>query len=439
MSEAHIISETQKISAPTIAVETFGCRLNALESEAIRRAAQAAGLEQEVLILNTGAVTNEAMRQARQTIRRMRREHPTRPIIVTGCGAQIEPETFANMDEVSLVLGNREKTDPQIWAHLKQSLAEGERMRVGDIMQLPDQVPSHEGSGLVDSIEGQTRAFVEVQTGCDHRCTFCIIPYGRGPSRSVPLAAIVTQLHRIVERGIHEVVLTGVDLTSWGHDLSGAPQLGQLVRELLRAVPHLPRLRLSSIDCIEADPLLLDVMAHEPRLMPHLHLSLQAGDDLILKRMKRRHTRAQAIAFCDSLRHTRPDLVFGADIITGFPTESEDMFQRSLDLVDECGLTHLHVFPFSPRAGTPAAKMPQVDPKLRKERASRLRAKGSDVLNKHLQAQIGRTLHVLTERGGIARAEDFTSLTLEAEIAHGQLLDVQVTRLVGQTLFARPV
>ena len=425
--------------AAPIAVETFGCRLNALESEAIRRAAQAAGLEQDLFILNTCAVTNEAMRQARQTIRRMRREHPERPIIVTGCGAQIEPETFADMDEVSLVLGNREKTDPQIWAHLKQTLAQGTRMRVSDIMQIPDQPEEHFGSGLVDSIEGQTRAFVEVQTGCDHRCTFCIIPYGRGPSRSVPAAQIITQIQRILERGIHEVVLTGVDLTSWGHDLQGEPSLGQLVRDLLRNVPQLPRLRLSSIDCIEADPILLDVIAHEPRLMPHLHLSLQAGDDLILKRMKRRHTRAQAIAFCQSLRKLRPNIVFGADIITGFPTESEEMFQRSLDLVEECGLTHLHVFPFSPRAGTPAAKMPQVDTKLRKERASRLRTKGSEVLSVHLQTQIGKTLHVLTERGGIARAEDFTALTLESDIPHGQLLNVRVTKMQDETLFASPI
>ena len=420
-----------------IAVETFGCRLNALESEAIRRAAQAAGLEQDLFILNTCAVTNEAMRQARQTIRRMKRTHPERPIIVTGCGAQIEPETFAAMEEVSLVLGNREKTAPQTWAQLKQILADGTRLRVGDIMDRAHQADDHFGSGNVDSIEGQTRAFVEVQTGCDHRCTFCIIPYGRGPSRSVPAALILEQIQRIVERGIHEVVLTGVDLTSWGHDLQGAPSLGVLVRDLLRAIPHLPRLRLSSIDCIEIDPVLLDVIAQDPRLMPHLHLSLQAGDDLILKRMKRRHSRDQAIAFCQSLRHMRPDIVFGADIITGFPTESEDMFQRSLDLVDECGLTHLHVFPFSPRAGTPAAKMPQVDAKLRKERASRLRAKGSEVLKHHLQAQIGKTLHVLTERGGIARAEDFTPLTLAGDMPHGQLLDVLVTDLVGETLSAR--
>ena len=405
-------------------VLTFGCRLNAVESEAIRRAA--AGGTDDLVILNTCGVTAEAVRQAKQTIRRVRREQPTARIVVTGCAAQIEPETFADMPEVTQVVGNAEKTRPQTWTSLSQSLREGERTRVSDIMRAHANAPFFFGTSAVDSIEGQTRAFVEVQTGCDHRCTFCVIPYGRGPSRSAPAAEVVAQVRGLLENNYREIVLTGVDITSWGHDLPGSPKLGALVKQILREAPDLKRLRLSSIDCIEADGDLLEAVATEPRFMPHLHLSLQAGDDMILKRMKRRHSRDEAISFCADLRALRPDMVFGADIIAGFPTETEDMFQRSLDLVEECGLTHLHVFPFSPRAGTPAARMPQVDRAVAKERAARLRERGSTALKAHLDRQVGRSLQVLTERGGLARTQDFTPVRLPRETPHGQFLGVRI-------------
>ncbi len=328
-------------------VVTFGCRLNITEQEVIRRAAGAGGLI-DAVVVNTCAVTAEAVRQARQNIRRIRRERPDARIVVTGCAAQTEPDTFANMPEVDRVLGNAEKLDARSWA-------DDRRIAVGDIMAV-----TRHTAHAVDSIEGHTRAFLQVQNGCDHRCTFCIIPFGRGNSRSLPMDEAVAQARRLAARGYRELVLTGVDITAYGVDL-GEPRLGALVKRILRDVPELARLRLSSIDSVEADDDLLDAFANESRLMPHLHLSLQAGDDLILKRMKRRHTRADAIAFCDHVRRLRPDVVFGADIIAGFPTETEAMFKRSLDLVDECGLTQLHVFPFSPRPGTPAARMPQLD------------------------------------------------------------------------------
>ena len=368
------------MTAPVFA--TFGCRLNAYETEAMKGLAAAAGLG-DAVVVNSCAVTAEAVRQARQQIRRLRRDNPGARIVVTGCAAQTEPERFAAMPEVDVVLGNAEKLEPAAWARLAGG-AEA-RVQVGDIMA--ERAPR---APLIDGLGTRARAYVQVQTGCDHRCTFCIIPYGRGNSRSVPAATVVEQVARLVDRGFNEVVLTGVDLTSWGADLEGAPRLGDLVTAVLRQVPDLPRLRLSSIDFIEADPKLVEAIGAEPRLMPHLHLSLQAGDDLILKRMKRRHLRADAIAFCEAVRAARPEVVFGADIIAGFPTETDAMFARSLELVAECGLTWLHVFPFSPRQGTPAARMPQVDGAAVRERAGRLRALGTERVAEHFAAMQGR-------------------------------------------------
>jgi threonylcarbamoyladenosine tRNA methylthiotransferase MtaB len=401
-------------------VITFGCRLNTYESEVIRRAAGGT----DAVVVNTCNVTSEAVRQARQTIRRIKREDPGRRIVVTGCAAQAEPRQFAAMTEVDRVLGNEEKLNVRSWTG-------GERVAVGDIMAV-----KRHTLHAVDHIEGHTRAFVQVQNGCDHRCTFCIIPFGRGNSRSLPVDDVVAQARRLVRRGYREVVLTGVDITSYGADLSGAPRLGALVKRLLKDIPELARLRLSSIDSVEADADLLDALANEPRLMPHLHLSLQAGDDLILKRMKRRHSRRDVIAFCDSVRRLRPNVVFGADFIAGFPTETEAMFERSLDLVDECGLTQLHVFPFSPRPGTPAARMPQLDRRIVKERAQRLRAKGEAALAHYLQAQVGSRRLVLTERGGIGRTEQFTAVRLATAVEPGTFLDLTVTGHDGRQLLA---
>ena len=411
--------------APDVEVVTFGCRLNAVESEAIRRAARAAG-HRDLVVFNTCAVTQEAVRQARQAIRRARRERPDARIIITGCAAQIDPQSFAGISDA--VIGNADKAKPDIWA----SLAVTPMTTVNDIMALP--VTAHHFlAGAVDAIEGQTRAFVEIQNGCDHRCTFCIIPYGRGPSRSAPAGEIVDQIARLTANGYREAVLTGVDLTSWGQDLPGTPKLGRLVKQILKHVPQLERLRLSSIDCIEADAELFDAIASEPRLMPHLHLSLQAGDDMILKRMKRRHSRAEAIAFCEEVRRLRPDMVFGADIIAGFPTETEAMFAMSLDLVEACGLTHLHVFPFSPRPGTPAARMPQVPREIARHRAERLRQAGAARLAAHLDAQRGKTLRVLTERGGNGRAEDFTLVRTGARAA-GEITTLSIAGHDGTAL-----
>jgi threonylcarbamoyladenosine tRNA methylthiotransferase MtaB len=383
----------------SVDVITFGCRLNAVESEAVRRAAEAAG-HADTIVFNTCAVTQEAVKQARQAIRRASRERPGARIVVTGCAAQIDPQMFQDMAEVGAVIGNADKARPEIWADLKQA-------RVNDIFALTE-TAHHFVAGAVDAIEGHTRAFVEVQNGCDHRCTFCIIPYGRGPSRSAPAGDVVAQIRKLCANGYREAVLTGVDITSWGHDLPGAPSFGKLVKQILRHVPELERLRVSSIDCIEADADLFDVIGAEPRFMPHLHLSLQAGDDLILKRMKRRHSRDEAIAFCEQVRALRPDIVFGADFIAGFTTETDDMFSRTLDLVDACGLTHLHVFPYSPRPGTPAARMPQVAREEIRRRAKQLRDKGAIALGQHLEKQTGRSIRVLAERGGTGRAEDFT-------------------------------
>jgi threonylcarbamoyladenosine tRNA methylthiotransferase MtaB len=411
----------------TIDVVTFGCRLNVVESEVIRRAA--AGLDDAVVvntyIVNTCAVTAEAVRQARQAIRRIKRERPDARIVVTGCAAQAEPDTFAAMGEVDRVLGNEEKLDARSWG------PDGPRVAVGDIMAARTMTPHR-----IDALKGHTRAFVQVQNGCDHRCTFCIIPFGRGNSRSLPVDDVVAQVRALTERGYREVVLTGVDITSYGADLPGAPRLGALVQRILREAPEIARLRLSSIDSVEVDGDLLDALANEPRLMPHLHLSLQAGDDLILKRMKRRHSREQAIAFCNQVRQRRPDVAFGADIIAGFPTESEAMFSRSLELVDACGLTQLHVFPFSPRPGTLAARMPQVDGALIKERARRLREKGEAALSRHLDAQVGASRLVLIERGGIGRTEQFTAVRLAAPVEPGVFLNLTIAGHDGRQLLA---
>ncbi len=360
---------------------TLGCRLNAYETEAMKGLANAAGIT-DAVVVNSCAVTSEAVRQARQQIRRLRRDNPGARLIVTGCAAQTEPAAFAAMPEVDLVLGNAEKLRPDAWARLRDHPEE--RVAVADIMaEVRPTAP------LIDGLGTRARAYVQVQTGCDHRCTFCIIPYGRGNSRSVPAATVVEQIARLVDRGFNEVVLTGVDLTSWGADLDDTPRLGSLVAEILRRVPGLPRLRLSSIDQVEADPRLIEAIAGEARLMPHLHLSLQAGDDMILKRMKRRHLRDDAIAFCAEIKAARPEMVFGADLIAGFPTETEAMFENSLRLVRECGLTWLHVFPYSARIGTPAARMPQVDAGAVRERAGRLRALGAETVQSHLIRDAG--------------------------------------------------
>ncbi len=385
----------------SVDVVTFGCRLNAYEFEVIRDAAR--GADGDTIVINSCAVTAEAVRQARQTIRKLKRERPAARIVVTGCAAQTQAADFAAMPEVDRVLGNEEKLDPAAWRG-------GGKVAVGDIMTVKTLTPHR-----ITSVEGHTRAFVQVQNGCDHRCTFCIIPYGRGNSRSLAIDEVVAQVRALAENGYREVVLTGVDITSYD---AGGLKLGVLVKRILREVPELPRLRLSSIDSVEADTDLIDALANEPRLMPHLHLSLQAGDDLILKRMKRRHLRGDAIAFCDTIRRLRPDVAFGADIIAGFPTETEDMFARSLDLVDECGLSQLHVFPFSPRPGTPAGRMPQVAREVVKDRARRLREKGEAALRTRLDCEIGAQRRVLAESGNIGRTEQFLpvrlSITLHA-------------------------
>ena len=407
-------------------VLTFGCRLNACESEVIRREALKAGIT-DTVVVNTCAVTAEAVRQCRQTVRRLKRERPHARIVVTGCAAQIDPASFATMPEVALVVGNDEKLSVKAWSAVPVE----EKIKVNDIMAVRE-TAGH----LIGEFADRVRAFVQVQNGCDHRCTFCIIPYGRGNSRSVPMGEVVTQVRKLCERGCREVVLTGVDLTAYGSTLPGMPKLGTLVRQILKHVPDLPRLRLSSIDSIEADADLVEALASEPRLMPHLHLSLQAGDDMILKRMKRRHSRADAIAFCAELRRLRPDVVFGADIIAGFPTETEDMFARSLDLVDACGLTHLHVFPFSARPGTPAARMPALARGIVKERAQRLRQKGEAALRRHLDSEVGARRRVLAESEREARTEQFTKVRLARPAAPGEILQIEIAGHDGRQLLA---
>jgi threonylcarbamoyladenosine tRNA methylthiotransferase MtaB len=401
----------------SVDVVTFGCRLNAFESEVIRREAENAGLS-EAIIINSCAVTNEAVAQARQSIRRLKRERPDARIVVTGCAAQTQAPMFAAMTEVDRVVGNDEKMRGEAWRSTRAAfdsefgIETSEKVAVADIMAVTEMAPH-----LLEGFKsGLPRVFVQVQNGCDHRCTFCIIPYGRGNSRSVPMGAVVDQVRSAVERGHAEIVLTGVDLTSYGADLPGAPKLGLLTKQILRHVPELKRLRISSIDSIEADRDLLDVIANDERLMPHLHLSLQSGDDLILKRMKRRHSRSHAIEFCAQVRRLRPDIALGADIITGFPTETEEMFVRSQDLVWECDLTFLHVFPYSKRPGTPAARMPQVAGGAIKERARRLRATGEAALQKRLAAEVGATRQVLIESGRQGRTEHFLPVAIAGEV-----------------------
>ncbi len=405
----------------SVEVVTFGCRLNAYEADQMRAAAQGASAD-NVVIINTCAVTAEAVRQARQTIRARARARPDARIVVTGCAAQTDPAMFAAMPEVACVIGNDEKLTQEAWQR-----SDDEKIAVGDIMRSTS-IP------VASAQQERARGFVQIQNGCDHRCTFCIIPFGRGNSRSLPTRNVIDQVRRLVETGFAEVVLTGVDITSYrAADGSG---LGALVKRILAGLPELQRLRLSSIDSVEVDDDLLDALANEPRLMPHLHLSLQAGDDLILKRMKRRHLRADAISFCREVQRLRPDVVFGADLIAGFPTETEEMFGRSLNLVGECELVHLHVFPFSPRPGTPAARMPQVDRTVIKERARRLRECGEAVLHAHLQAQVGSQQRVLAEQGTSARTEQFTRVRLAKPIASGRIIDVAISAHDGQQLIA---
>lgn len=411
-----------------MAVETltFGCRLNTVEAEVMRGHAEPAAHGRDLVVVNTCAVTAEAGRQARKAIRRLHRARPEAEIVVTGCGAQIETASYAAMPEVARLIGNGDKLSAAAW----QGRPDRPRDAVGDIFAAHAPEPTR-----IAGMAGHTRAFVPVQNGCDHRCTFCVIPFGRGHSRSVAPAAVIDQVARIVAHGGREVVLTGVDLTAYGRDLSGASEsLGTLVLAILSAVPELARLRLSSIDSIEADAALMRALGAEPRLMPHLHLSLQAGDDMVLKRMKRRHARADAIRFCADVRRLRPDAVFGADLIAGFPTETEDQFSRSLDLVAECGLTHLHVFPYSPRPGTPAARMPAVAPEIVRERAARLREAGAAAFARHLDGEVGRSHRVLAERGGIGRTEGFTPVRIEAE--PGTMRTVAIVGHDGRALLA---
>ncbi len=408
---------------------TFGCRLNAYESEVMRAHANAAGLS-DAVIVNTCAVTGEAVRQARQAIRKARRAHPDAKIVVTGCAAQIDPDRFAAMDEVDHVIGNQEKTDARTFRGL--SFEDSEKVAVNDIMSVRE-TAGH----LIEGFGNRARAYVQIQNGCDHRCTFCIIPFGRGPSRSVPAGEVVAQVRKLVENGYAEIVLTGVDITAYGADLPGTMTLGKLTRSVLKLVPELPRLRLSSIDSVEADADLIAAIAEEERLMPHLHLSLQAGDDLTLKRMKRRHARADSIAFCEAMRRARPDIVFGADIIAGFPTETEAMFKNSLSLVDDCGLTFLHVFPFSAREGTPAARMPQVNGSIVAQRAAALRDKGVAALKSHLASANGRRIQVLMENEAQGRSADFTPVRLgPCAASAGALVDAVVCGDDGAALLA---
>jgi len=410
---------------------TLGCRLNAYETEAMKELAGAAGV-QDAVIVNTCAVTAEAVRKAKKEIRKLRRENPDATLIVTGCAAQTEPETFVAMPEVSKVIGNTEKMQAETWAGMAPDLiGRTEPVQVDDIMSVTE-TAGH----LIDGFGTRSRAYVQVQNGCDHRCTFCIIPYGRGNSRSVPAGVVVEQIKRLVGKGYNEVVLTGVDLTSWGADLPAEPKLGDLVMRILKLVPDLPRLRISSIDSIEVDENLMQAIGTEPRLMPHLHLSLQHGDDLILKRMKRRHLRDDAIKFSEDARKLRPDMTFGADIIAGFPTETEAMFENSLKLVDDCALTWLHVFPYSPRQGTPAARMPAVNGKDIKARAARLRAAGDTAVAHHLAQQIGKTHRVLMENPRMGRTEQFTEVAFDTDQPESEIVSVNISRHSATQLIA---
>ncbi|MGX9988318.1 tRNA (N(6)-L-threonylcarbamoyladenosine(37)-C(2))-methylthiotransferase MtaB [Rhizobium sp. Z1P35] len=411
-----------------IEVITFGCRLNTYESEVMKAQAEKAGLNNAILV-NTCAVTGEAVRQARQAIRRARRDNPHARIIVTGCAAQTEKQTFAAMAEVDAVLGNEEKLTSASYRSLPDfGVSAEEKLRVNDIMSVKATAPQ-----MIRHIDGHVRAFIQVQNGCDHRCTFCIIPYGRGNSRSVPMGAVVDQARNLVDGGYREIVLTGVDATSYGGDLPGAPTLGLLAKTLLKQIPDIRRLRLSSIDSIEADAHLMDLIADEPRFMPHLHLSLQHGDDMILKRMKRRHLRADALRFIEDARRLRPEMSFGADMIAGFPTETEEMFDNAVRLAEEAGIAHLHVFPYSPRPGTPAARMPQLDRSLVKDRAARLRAAGHRLHQSHLDGMIGTRQSLLVENNGLAHTENFT-LAAAPGLRPGELVPVTITGHNGKHL-----
>jgi threonylcarbamoyladenosine tRNA methylthiotransferase MtaB len=412
---------------------TFGCRLNSFESEIMRAHALDAGLE-DTVIVNTCAVTSEAARQARQSIRRLRRERPNAKVIVTGCAAQVDPAAFSAMPEVDLVLGNEEKLLPASYSSASFGIEAEERVKVSDIMEVRETAPH-----MIDGFAERTRAFVQIQNGCDHRCTFCIIPFGRGNSRSVPAGAVIEQVERLVDNGYGEIVLTGVDITSYGPDLPGHLTLGGLVRRILKAVPSLQRLRLSSIDSIEADPDLMAALAEEERLMPHLHLSLQAGDNMVLKRMKRRHLREDSIRFCKEARDLRPDIVFGADLIAGFPTETDEMFENSLRLIEECGLTWLHVFPFSPRPGTPAERMPQVPGAAIKSRARRLREAGENRLANWLASQVDRTEKVLMETESSGRTAHYARVNLDVPGEPGTLVAAHIHAHNGTSLLGRAV
>lgn len=406
-----------------MAVETltFGCRLNAYEGAVIKAEAEKAGLD-NAIVINTCAVTAEAVQQAKRAVRKARRDNPNARIIVTGCAAQTEARVFGDMAEVDLVIGNADKMKAQSYAPLVFGLPLNDKVQVNDIMSVRE-TAGH----LIEGMDGRTRAFVQVQNGCDHRCTFCIIPFGRGPSRSVPMGMVVEQIKQLVANGYREIVLTGVDITSYGPDLPGAPTLGMLTQSILRHVPDLPRLRISSIDSIEADPALYEAVS-DRRLMPHLHLSLQSGDDMILKRMKRRHGRDDALQVVAKLRQQRQDMVFGADIIAGFPTETDAMFENSLRFIAEADLTYVHAFPYSPRPGTPAARMPQVPRPVGKSRAALLRRAGEQQFARLCATRIGRVENVLVERGGVGRTEQFVPVSVP-DIGHGNLVQMQITAM----------
>ncbi len=428
---ARTMNAPPKLKPQDAKIVTLGCRLNTFESEVMGAHARAAGLE-DAVIINTCAVTAEAVRGARRAVRRAKRDNPDAKIVVTGCAAQVDAKMFADMAQVDHVLGNGEKMLAESW----QMDAQTPRVQVGDI-QTVKQINSHQ----IEKFSHRARTYVEVQNGCDHRCTFCIIPFGRGPSRSVPAAEVVAQVRALAESGVSEVVLSGVDMTSWGGDLPGAPPLGVLVRAILQGVPQLPRLRLSSIDAIMIDQDLMDCIRNEPRLTPYLHLSLQAGDNMILKRMKRRHSREEAIALCQALKDARPGIAFGADLIAGFPTETAAMFENSLALVEECDLSYLHVFPYSARHGTPAERMPPVAPAKIKERAARLRAAGEAALGRHLQRHVGMSGEILVERQSFGRLADFSPVHLPGDLAArpGAILSVKIESHDGHALSGCPV
>ena len=422
------------MTVPVPKLSTLGCRLNAYETEAMRELATSYGLS-DTVIINTCAVTAEAVRKSKQEVRKLRKENPNAKVIVTGCAAQIDPDSFANMAEVDFVIGNSEKMVKETWSQFSENNDFGtEKIKVDDIMSV-NETASH----LIDGFGSRSRAYVQVQNGCDHRCTFCIIPFGRGNSRSVPAGVIVDQIKRLVDKGFNEVVLTGVDLTSWGADLPNSPKLGDLIMRILKLVPDLSRLRISSIDSIEVDENLMQAIATEKRLMPHLHLSLQHGDDLILKRMKRRHSRNDAIKFCEDARKMRPEITFGADIIAGFPTETDEHFESSVNLIKDCGLTWLHIFPYSPREGTPAARMPQVNGNQIKRRASILRDLGTKQIKSHLSSQLGKDHSILMENGYMGRTEQFTEVKFDKEQIEGSIVLGKITDANEKQLFATAI